>query len=244
MITAHDWYETIPFADGITLIHEPWMTPFFRCNMWHIRGRDRDLLVDTGLGAFGLRQYLPLLQDRPITCLSSHTHFDHIGATHEFEDRLVHPAEAAILNDPANDTTLFSHYAAGNRDAEMFIARPEGWAAAAYRITPAPATALVTEGSVIDLGGRQFTVLHTPGHSPGHVSLWEARTGTLIAQDVIYDGPLVTDCEGANLADYARSLIRLRDLHPRIVHGGHFPSFGPTRFRQLVDAFLNGQPHP
>ena len=28
------------------------MTPFFRCNMWHIRGRDRDLLVDTGLGAF------------------------------------------------------------------------------------------------------------------------------------------------------------------------------------------------
>lgn len=244
MIKPQNWYETIPFADGITLIHEPWMTPFFRCNMWHIRGRDRDLLVDTGLGAFGLRAYVPLLQGRPVTCLSSHTHFDHIGAAHEFADRLVHPAEAAVLANPANDATLFAHYAAGNRDAEMFIARPEGWNAAAYRINPAPATGLVTEGDVIDLGDRQFTVLHTPGHSPGHVSLWEDRTGTLIAQDVIYDGPLVTDCEGADLAGYTRSMTRLRDLTPRIVHGGHFPSFGPIRFRQLIDAFLTGQLHP
>ncbi len=244
MIKPQNWYETIPFADGITLIHEPWMTPFFRCNMWHIRGRDRDLLVDTGLGAFGLRPYIPLLQGRPVTCLSSHTHFDHIGATHEFADRLVHPAEAAVLANPANDATLFAHYAAGNRDAEMFIARPEGWKAATYRINPAPATGHVEDGSVIDLGDRKFTVLHTPGHSPGHVSLWEDRTGTLIAQDVIYDGPLVTDCEGADLADYTRTMTRLRDLTPRIVHGGHFPSFGPTRFRQLIDAFLTGQLHP
>ncbi len=33
MIAEADWYETIPFADGITLIHEPWMPFFFRCNM-------------------------------------------------------------------------------------------------------------------------------------------------------------------------------------------------------------------
>ncbi len=244
MIKATDWYETIAFADGITLIHEPWMMPFFRCNMWHIRGRDRDLLVDTGLGAFGLRQYLPILQGRPVTCLSSHTHYDHIGATHEFDDRLVHPLEAAVLANPANEATLFSHYASGNRDGEMFIARPENWSAAAYRISPAPATGLIDDGDVIDLGDRQFTVLHTPGHSPGHVSLWEDRTGTLIAQDVIYDGPLVTRCAGADIAVYTRTAARLREMTPRIVHGGHFPSFGPVRFRQLIDAFLEAHPLP
>ena len=42
-------------ADGVTLIHEPWIKPFFRCNMWHVRGRDRDLLFDSGLGHFSLR---------------------------------------------------------------------------------------------------------------------------------------------------------------------------------------------
>jgi glyoxylase-like metal-dependent hydrolase (beta-lactamase superfamily II) len=238
MIKAADWYETIPFADGITLIHEPWMTPFFRCNMWHVRGRDRDLLVDTGLGAVSLRQHVALLRDRPVTCLSSHTHFDHIGSTHEFDDRLAHAAEASVLDAPVNDATLFSYYASGNRDAEMFIVQPEGWDAASYRITPAPATGLVGEGDVIDLGDRQLTVLHTPGHSPGHLSLWEERTGTLIAQDVIYDGALVVDCEGADMAAYLASMRRLRDLAPRIVHGGHFPSFGAVRFRQIIDGFL------
>ena len=240
MIPACDWYECIPFADGITLIHEPWMPPFYRCNMWHIRGRDRDLLVDTGLGAYPLRDNVALLRGRPVVCLSSHTHFDHIGSTHEFADRLVHAAEAHVLENPQDDDTLFAHYAGGNRDGDMFIAPPDGWNAGTWRIPPAPATGLVTEGDVIDLGDRQVTVLHTPGHSPGHLSLWEDATGTLIAQDVVYDGPLVTACKGADLAVYVATMRRLREIEPRIVHGGHYASFGAVRFRQLVDGFLEG----
>lgn len=238
MIAEADWYETIPFADGITLIHEPWMPFFFRCNMWHIRGRDRDLLVDTGLGAFPLRRNVPLLNERPILCVSSHTHFDHIGMTSEFDERLVHPLEADVQADPQNDATLFSYYADGGRDAELFVEQPEGWDAASYRIAPAPATGLIEHGDRIDLGDRQFEVLHTPGHSPGHISLWEEATGTLIAQDVIYDGALVTDCEGADMDDYRRSMRMLSEMAPRIVHGGHFPSFGLVRFRQIIAEFL------
>lgn len=237
-IAAADWYEAVPFADGVTLIHEPWMTHFFRCNMWHVRGRDRDLLVDTGLGTFGLRAYLPILNGKPIVCVTSHVHFDHIGSTHEFEERLVHPLEAAQLAAPDNEATLYAPYAADGADAEMFITPPEGWDAVRYHNKPAPATGLIEEGDVIDLGDRQFRVLHTPGHSPGHVSLYEEATGTLIAQDVVYDGPLVTDCAGADLAIYRATMQRLRTLTPRIVHGGHFQSFGLTRYRQLIDAFL------
>ncbi len=240
MIHVEDWYEAIPFAGGVTLIHEPWMTQFFRCNMWHVRGRDRDLMIDTGLGAFGLRDHVPLLRGRPVVCLSSHTHFDHIGATHEFEERLVHPIEAPVLEHPENDVTLFSYYAQDNRDAEMFIEKPEDWDAGSYHIRPAPATGLVVDGDRIDLGDRQFLVLHTPGHSPGHVSLWEEATGTLFAQDVIYDGPLVTDCDGADMDVYRQTMRRLREIEPRIVHGGHFASFGGVRYRQLIDAFLAG----
>ena len=33
-----DWYETIRMSDDVTLIHEPWIKPFYRCNMWHVRG--------------------------------------------------------------------------------------------------------------------------------------------------------------------------------------------------------------
>ena len=105
-VEAGDWYETIRMADGVTLIHEPWIKPFFRCNMWHVRGRDRDLLFDTGLGHFSLRQHVRLVAERPLLCVASHTHFDHIGCHHEFPDRCVHAAEAEILANPRNDWTL------------------------------------------------------------------------------------------------------------------------------------------
>ena len=50
---------------------------------------------------------------------------------------------------------------------------PGGYSSEAYRVTPAPATRLLAEGDTIDLGDRHFTVLHTPGHSPGSIALWE-----------------------------------------------------------------------
>ena len=81
-VSARNWYETIRTGDDVTLIHEPWIKPFYRCNMWHVRGRDRDLLFDTGLGHFGLRAHVPLVSEREVTCVASHTHFDHIGSHH------------------------------------------------------------------------------------------------------------------------------------------------------------------
>ena len=90
VVGARDWYETIRMADDVTLVHEPWIKPFFRCNMWHVRGRDRDLLFDSGLGHFSLRGRVPLVTGRPLVCVASHTHFDHIGCHHEFPDRCVH----------------------------------------------------------------------------------------------------------------------------------------------------------
>ena len=98
-IEAVRWYETIRLGDGVTLIHEPWIKPFFRCNIWHVRRRDRDLLFDSGLGHFSLRRHVPLVGERKLACVASHTHFDHIGCHHEFPDRCVHRAEAAILAD-------------------------------------------------------------------------------------------------------------------------------------------------
>ena len=242
-VAAEDWYEALPFADGVTLIHEPFMPPFYRGHMWLVRGGDRDLLIDAGLGHVPLRRSLSLLRGRPVTLLVSHTHWDHIGAAHEFDgpedERLAHPDAAAVLADPDPAATLFAKYADGSRDPQAFTRRPRAWDAGAHRILPAPATRLVDEGDRIDLGGRSLTVLHTPGHCRGHLALFEERTGTLFAQDAVYDGPLVDTCPDSDVARYRATLARLAgEIHPRIVHGGHFPSFGPVRLRQIVDDYL------
>jgi len=242
-VSPAQWYETIPFAEGVTLIHEPWMPGFFRCNMWHVRGRDRDLLIDTGLGAVGLRQHVALLGGRPIVCLLSHSHFDHIGSAHEFEERWIHSAEADILANPDPEKTLFAKYA---RDDEaiarqMFWRTPRGWRASAFRVPPAPATQLVDDVAGIDLGDRFLRLVPTPGHSPGHVALFEEKTGILFAQDAVYDGPLVDTCYHSDIGQYLATMALLDQCEPSIVHAGHFASFGAVRMHQLIAAYRTGK---
>ena len=76
-------------------IFEPHIKEYYRCNIWHVRGRDRDLLIDSGMGVVSLREQIPLLSGRPLLAVASHTHFDHIGTHHEFADRAVGDAEDA-----------------------------------------------------------------------------------------------------------------------------------------------------
>lgn len=239
-ISASKWYETIRMSDDVTLIHEPWITPYYRCNMWHIRGRDQDLLFDSGLGHFSLRDHVKLVTERALTCVASHAHFDHIGNHHEFPGCCVHHAEADILANPTRFTTLADPYATD----EMFDAFPEGWNAATYQVKPAAAGRLLSDGDVIDLGDRAFEVVHTPGHSPGGIGLFERSTGIFLSGDVIYDGPLIDDAYHSSKPDYVATLEKLVRLPVQIVHGGHYPSFGATRFRQLIDAYVAGRHKP
>ena len=239
-VGANEWYETIKFADGVTLIHEPWIKPFFRCNIWHIRGRDRDLLFDSGLGHFSLRKHVPLVAERELTCVASHTHFDHIGCHHEFGACAVHKAEADILTNPANKKTLADKYATD----EMFDRLPLRWDAGAYSVKPAEVGRVLEAGDVIDLGDRVLEVIHTPGHSPGGIGLYEAKSGIFLSGDIIYDGPLIDDAYHSNIETYVETLERLRGLEISIVHGGHFPSFGRVRYQQLIDEYISGHRAP
>ena len=121
----------------------------------------------------------------------------------------------------------------------MFEAHPDcPLCYAEYQVKAAPATRLIDEGDVLALGDRVLQVLHTPGHSPGGISLWEEKTQTLFSGDIVYDGPLIDDAYHSNRNDYANSLLRLRRLPVRTVHGGHFPSFSGERLHQLIDDWL------
>ena len=233
--TPETWYEVIPLADGVTHIHEPHILPFYRCNIWHVRGRDRDLLIDSGMGVVSLRAQVAQLAERPVLALASHTHFDHIGNHHEFSERLVHGAEAGLLARPSRPGTLADIYV---KDEIFTMLPPGGWHSEDYEVTPAPATRLIAEGEAIDLGDRHFEVLHLPGHSPGSIGLWEKATGIFFSGDAIYDGPLIEDCYHSDIDDYVRTMRRVHELPATIVHGGHFPSFGRERLRILADAFL------
>ncbi|ESR24852.1 MBL fold metallo-hydrolase [Lutibaculum baratangense] len=237
-VPAEKWYETRRVADDVTYIGEPHILEFYRCNIWHVRGRDRDMLVDSGMGVVSLRQHVPLVTERPLTAVASHTHFDHIGCHHEFDERCVHEAEADLLAHPTRGNTLADPYVTD----EIFTALPpEPYVSASYAVKAAPATRILRDGDVIDLGDRHFEVIHTPGHSPGGIALYEKATGILFSGDIVYDGPLIEDTYHANAADYVSSMKRLYDVPVSVVHGGHFPSYGPERHREIIRAWLEAK---
>jgi len=238
--TPAAWYETRRLDDGVTHIWEPHIRPFYRCNMWHVRGRDRDLLVDSGMGVIGLRQQVAILAVRPVLAVASHTHFDHIGSHHEFAERAVHRAEAEILAAPTREATLASTYVQDKTNTDLFTMLPPApYRSDAYAVSRAPATRLLDDGDIIDLGDRRFEVLHLPGHSPGGIGLWEAATGIFFSGDTVYDGPLIDDAYHSDVGAYASSMERLRSLPVRVVHGGHFASFGRERYLELIDHYLS-----
>lgn len=237
-ISPENWYEIQSLSDGVTWIYEPHITEFYRCNIWHMRGRDRDLMVDSGMGVVSLRQHVPLLSERPLTAVASHTHFDHIGAHCEFEDRCVHCAEAHLMAAPSRVNTLADAYVTD----EIFTSLPPvPYLSSTYAVKAAPATRLLNDGDIIDLGDRHLEVVHTPGHSPGGIALWEAASGILFSGDIVYDGPLIEDTYHSNAKDYMASMERLLKLPVRIVHGGHYRSYSGERHSQLIREWLRGK---
>jgi len=235
-IRPEDWYSVTKYSDDIRLISELHITEFYRCNIWHIRGSTSDALVDSGMGVVSLREHVSLVTEKKVIAVASHTHFDHIGCHHEFEERCVHVQEADLLAHPTRQNTLADPYVSD----EIFTALPPlPYESSSYSVKSATATRTLHDGDVIDLGNRILEVIHTPGHSPGGIALWEAATGTLFSGDIVYDGPLIEDTYHADAQDYHASMLRLLQIPVVTVHGGHFKSYGRDRHRQIIRNWLD-----
>jgi glyoxylase-like metal-dependent hydrolase (beta-lactamase superfamily II) len=230
------WWRIRQMADGVTHIDEPKIHEFYRCNVWHVRGRDRDMLVDSGMGVVSLRAHVPLVTERPLEAVASHTHFDHIGCHHEFACRSCHGAEAHLMRHPTRENTYADKYVTDDIFTEL---PPLPYASMTYAVKSAPATRLLWDGDVIDLGDRRFQVIHTPGHSPGGIALWESATGILFSGDIVYDGELIEPADTQE--QYVASMTRLLALPVRVVHGGHFPSYDGARHRTMIRNWLDAK---
>ncbi|WP_352593477.1 MBL fold metallo-hydrolase [Mesorhizobium sp. M0028] len=234
---ATEWYEISETSAGVSRIVERHVLPWMRCNMWLIHGRDRDLLVDCGMGLRPIKRELAALRDQAVHAVCTHCHFDHIGCAHEFEVRLGHASEASIFADPDLDNTCARAWIGG----ELLTALPyEGYLVDSYRLTPAPLTGHLDDGDLLDLGDRVFQVLHLPGHSPGSIALYDRATKTLFSGDAIYDGELIDNAWHSEPEAFRESLHRLRELPVETVHAGHFASFGSERLVELIDLYLAG----
>ena len=70
-------YKVFKISDGISLIQETYVANFMRCNIWHVRGENFDLIIDTGMGLSPLKDWVIKQTDKPIKSIITHYNFDH-----------------------------------------------------------------------------------------------------------------------------------------------------------------------
>ena len=139
-------------------------------------------------GVRDISEVVRTLTKLPLITLPSHLHFDHTGNLHRFQDIVL--ADLPVLRACMRDDLLHA-------TDDLFRGFLEGmvW-------KPVKISQWLPIGRRIDLGGRHLEVLHTPGHSPDSISLFDREANLLFAADFIYPGPLYAQVPGADLADY------------------------------------------
>ena len=238
------WFQTQRIRDDLYCITEPYYSWENRANLWLIKGRDADLLIDTGLGVSNLKLYLADLLDKPLKVVASHVHFDHSGGCHEFDAVYIHQHEHHALCSGDQQLILSAPEIGFVPDSDFDSIPYQGFSASNYEVKACPHAQAIQHGDIIDLGDKAFEVMHLPGHSSGCVGLYDLGRQYFFSGDVVYDGELLDDLEDSVVDDYISSMEKLLQLKTDEVRPGHYRSFDRRRLRQLVRQYIESKKAP
>lgn len=186
----------------------------FDSNIYLLTG-DRTVLIDTGTG-FQVRSTIDslkgLLDGRDLDIvIVTHRHYDHVGGLGgligEFgPEVLAGSADAVPLREGDSESTLGTAF--GGSIAPMDVKD-------------------LREGDVLDIGEHRLSVIETPGHTAGSISLTDTVTGALFTGDTVFvDGVGRYDHPTASREQLTASLRKLSGMDVNGLYPGHGPTVG------------------
>jgi glyoxylase-like metal-dependent hydrolase (beta-lactamase superfamily II) len=226
-----DWFTIDHIDDDTHIISEYRHWEETHCYL--LIGKERALLLDTGLGICNIHDEVIKLTEKPITAVATHIHWDHIGGHKYFPDFYAHEDE---LNWLAGEFPLTMEQIKG-----MVIDRcnlPEGYDINSYEFFQGMPTRVLKDNDIIDIGGRSVQVLHTPGHSPGHMCFYERKRGYLFTGDLVYKDTLFAYYPSTDPQAYLKSIERIAALPvKRVFPAHHSLDIHPEILLRMRDAF-------
>jgi len=210
-----DWFtiETIDENTSIISEYKHWE----ETHCYVLNGTERCLLIDTGLGVANIWEQVQKLTDKPVTVVTTHVHYDHFGGHRYFPDFYVHEAEVDWINGGFPLTIEQVRYFLMEKPCDF----PEGFDVNQYELFKGMPTRVLKDGDTIELGSRTIQVLHTPGHSPGHLCFFEKDKGYLYTGDLIYMGVLFADFPSTDPIAYMHSIKKLLPLPVKKIFPAH-----------------------
>jgi glyoxylase-like metal-dependent hydrolase (beta-lactamase superfamily II) len=135
----------------------------------------------------------------------THAHWDHIGTTNQLHNQFSAPVAAHSLTE---ERLANPESAVMDLPIAIQAVYPDRW---------------LHDGDRVPLGRHDFTVMHLPGHDPGHIALYSEPDRLLLSGDVLFpNGHGRIDIPGASESDMAASLQRLAVLPGDVVvYPGH-----------------------
>lgn len=184
------WFSLEKVKDYLYVIRERldeidprYLTKF--TNLYILVGSEAAILIDTGCGLYPIKPLVDeIVSGKRLYVINTHSDFDHVGGNHEFELVNIHELEADAISHPMDFSLLRDSPKKSVKQLEKFN----------YLIPPSKRVYPIHEGDQFYLGGLQVGVLHTPGHSPGSISLYTDRgeifTGDMAHYGAVYLPPL------------------------------------------------------
>lgn len=166
------------------------------------------VLIDAGVGASAHLEALARARaDGPARVLVTHAHGDHASGAPAIHERWP---------------------------AVRFAKRPWPERDARYAVEWEP----IADGERLAAGDGHLVAVHTPGHAPDHLSFWHEPTRTMFTGDLIVAGSsvVILASSGGSVADYLRSLARIRAFEPRVLLPAHGPAIDDPR--DAIDRYI------
>lgn len=194
-------------------------------------GTDKALLIDTGLGISNIKSVVDEITELPLEIVTTHVHWDHIGGHELFENIAVYETEQEWLS----AKFPISLQIVKNNLTRKPCNFPHDFDINKYKIFQGEPIRILYDGDLFDLGNRTVQVIHTPGHSPGHICLYELERNYLYSGDLIYKGILYAFYPTTDPTEFMKSVKKIRELNIEKILPAHHKLHIPIDLINEID---------
>ncbi|EJQ72715.1 MBL fold metallo-hydrolase [Bacillus mycoides] len=232
----------------MTILHDPWFTVkqiarntyaiseyghWEKVHSFLLVGDTTALLIDTGLGIDKMKRITDQLTNLPITVVTTHVHWDHIGSHSQYEEIYVHALEEDWLINGIKGLpiTQIRHDIA----RDITKPTPKTFQPETFNPFQGTPTKLRQDGDIIDIGNRKIQIIHTPVHSPGYICIYDYETAFLFTGDLLYEGTIFAFYPSTNPVDLVQSLNKITNFSPiKQIYGSHHTlGLSPTILKEV-----------
>ncbi len=173
----------------------------FGVGMYLVLGGKKAVLIDTGYGICGLREYVETFTKLPVSVFLTHGHIDHAFGIFEFDQVYMHPQDQVVYEEQ-REPKFRKKFLSLLPSHEEFRMQEE--VQVSFQA--------LSDGQRFDLGGVHVRIIHVPGHTAGTVMFLIEEERAIVFGDACGPGTLILEDAAATISEYKAALLRVKEI--------------------------------